>query len=175
MCLLDVETKRLHTVEDEAALEYTILSHVWHKGEASYEDLQDLSQAKKKAGYAKIQFCCDEARKDGLKYVWIDTCCIEKTSSAELSEAINSMYRWYQNARVCYAYLRDVPENDRSHVQVANSQWFKRAWTLQELLASRNIQFHSCGWSFIGTRTDLQTVISETTSIDIELTYAYLT
>jgi len=101
------------TVADEAALEYAILSHTWDDGEVLLEDLQDISQAKKKAGYAKIQFCCDEAERDGLEYVWIDTCCFEKSSSAELSEVINSMYRWYQNARVCYAYLSDVHDNDR--------------------------------------------------------------
>jgi hypothetical protein len=72
---------------------------------------QDLSREghQQKEGYAKIEGCCQQAIKDQLLWVWVDTCCIDKTSSAELSEAINSMFRWYESAEVCYAYLQDVP------------------------------------------------------------------
>ncbi|KAK3314388.1 heterokaryon incompatibility protein-domain-containing protein [Apodospora peruviana] len=90
---------------------YVILSHTWGPDEVSFQDLSvpsKLSAAKKKAGYAKIAGCCARAAEDGYDYVWVDTCCIDKTSSAELSEAINSMYRWYQEAHICYAYMSDV-------------------------------------------------------------------
>ena len=90
---------------------YVILSHTWGPDEVSFQDLSipsKLPAAKKKAGYAKIAGCCARAIEDGYEYVWVDTCCIDKTSSTELSEAINSMYRWYQEAHICYAYMSDV-------------------------------------------------------------------
>jgi hypothetical protein len=92
--------------------------------------------AQRKAGYDKVEKCCRKAAADGYRYAWIDTCCIDKRSSAELSEAINTMYKWYQNAEVCYVYLADVPSSgfDPSP-EVENdafweSRWFKRGWTL---------------------------------------------
>ncbi|SPQ20684.1 838d895d-2660-4641-ab4c-d43b35fdbd37 [Thermothielavioides terrestris] len=89
---------------------YVILSHTWGPDEVTFEDLTQLPIAaiKKKAGYAKIKGCASRAAADGYEYVWVDTCCIDKSSSAELSEAINSMYRWYQEAHICYAYMSDV-------------------------------------------------------------------
>ncbi|KAI4595348.1 hypothetical protein KJ359_007023 [Pestalotiopsis sp. 9143b] len=59
-------------------------------------------------GMTKILRCVEEALSDGYEYIWVDTCCIDKTSSAELQEAINSMFKWYERAKVCYAYLSDV-------------------------------------------------------------------
>jgi hypothetical protein len=64
--------------------------------------------AESKPGYGKIRFCGEQARRDGFQYFWIDTCCIDKSSSAELQEAINSMFRWYRDAVKCYVYLADV-------------------------------------------------------------------
>ncbi|KAK3385200.1 heterokaryon incompatibility protein-domain-containing protein [Podospora didyma] len=89
---------------------YVILSHTWGSDEVSFLDLKTVSKAglKKKAGYAKIVGCCARAIEDGYEYAWVDTCCIDKSSSAELSEAINSMYRWYHEAEICYAYMSDV-------------------------------------------------------------------
>jgi hypothetical protein len=89
---------------------YAILSHTWGAAgdEVTYKDVKEDSGAHKH-GYAKIEFCGERAKKDGLCYFWIDTCCIDESSSAELSEAINSMFRWYRNARKCYVYLSDVP------------------------------------------------------------------
>ncbi|RFU23738.1 hypothetical protein B7463_g12601, partial [Scytalidium lignicola] len=112
-----------------------------------YENNTPNAEAVNKLGYAKIERTCERALADGLEYVWIDTCCIDKTSSAELSEAINSMLRWYHNA-VCYAYLSDV-ENFTSRDspgQFLNSRWFKRGWTLQELIAPRELVFLSSDW-----------------------------
>ena len=90
---------------------YAILSHTWESEEVSYQDLPQ-EHAKQMQGYSKIKSCCAQAASDGFEYVWIDTCCIDKSSSAELSEAINSMFAWYQNAEICYAFLADVSEHD---------------------------------------------------------------
>ena len=124
--------------------QYSILSHTWgadHE-EVTFKDLTE-GTGKNKAGYRKLAFCGKQAAKDGLQYFWVDTCCIDKTSSAELSEAINSMFSWYQRATVCYAYLVDVDgslsDSDDLYSQVKPSRWFTRGWTLQELLAPREL------------------------------------
>ena len=87
---------------------YAILSHTWEQEEVTFQDIQGPEAVKKK-GYAKLQQSSKQALLDGHRYIWIDTCCIDKSSSTELSEAINSMFRWYERAKVCYAYLHDVP------------------------------------------------------------------
>src|SRR5580693_6861571 len=107
MRLLNSKTLELEEFPENEIPKYAILSHTWGKDEISFQDIQRGS-ADKKAGYAKIKFSRTQALDDGLDYFWVDTCCIDKSSSAELSEAINSMYRWYQNAQICYAYLADV-------------------------------------------------------------------
>jgi len=130
---------------------YAILSHTWGPSneEVTYRDLLN-STGKDKIGYRKLTFCGEQAAKDGLNYFWIDTCCINKSSSAELSEAINSMFRWYQNAEMCYVYLSDVSSrtSDRNAKfsrrwkrEFRKSKWFTRGWTLQELLAPRDVIF----------------------------------
>jgi hypothetical protein len=88
---------------------YAILSHRWGADgeEVTFKDLTD-STGKDKAGYAKLRFCAEQAERDGLQYFWVDTCSIDKSSSAELTEAINSLFRWYRHAAKCYAYLSDV-------------------------------------------------------------------
>jgi hypothetical protein len=108
----------------------------------------------------------------GFEYVWIDTCCIDKERSAELSEAINSMYRWYKEAQVCIAYLADVPSEDspRSlYSALAMSRWFTRGWTLQELIAPPTVKFYGRDWREIGTKWSLQKIISEVTGIPVEV------
>ncbi|KAI0137915.1 HET-domain-containing protein [Hypoxylon sp. NC0597] len=144
--------------------EYAILSHTWGEGEVTYEDWDKLSRLKvrKKKGFKKIKYCCKQAAKDGLKWVWVDTCCIDKKSSAELTEAINSMFLWYKNATVCYVYLADVP-NDLKNF--AKSRWFTRGWTLQELLAPSEVVFYSDDWHRIGTKSELSSSISKITGI----------
>src|SRR6266702_4018572 len=93
--------------------QYAILSHTWgaDDDEVTFKDLMDHA-GKNKAGYAKIQFCAKQAANNGLQYFWVDTCCIDKSSSAELTEAINSMFRWYRQAAKCYVYLSDVSIRD---------------------------------------------------------------
>jgi hypothetical protein len=95
---------------------YAILSHTWGGQEATFKDLQNYSNIeevdeKVMEGYRKIFFCAHQAKRNDLNYFWVDTCCIDKTNSAELQEAINSMFRWYQNAEKCYVFLSDVENN----------------------------------------------------------------
>jgi hypothetical protein len=116
---------------------------------------------KQKPGYEKIKHCGEIAHKNNFKYFWADTCCIDKTSSAELTQAINSMYFWYQQAEVCYAYLADVP----TPKEFAQSEWFTRGWTLQELIAPNDVLFFSKSWEEIGRKRDLVVDLSRITGI----------
>jgi hypothetical protein len=143
--------------------EYAILSHTWGDQEVSLQDMQSGTASGKK-GYVKIVGCCKKAAEDGYIYCWVDTVCIDKTSSAELSEAINSMYRWYQRAAVCYVYLEDLLEP--SAARFAASRWFTRGWTLQELIAPAMVEFYDASWKEYGTRTSLHFEIATITGID---------
>ncbi|KAK3937468.1 heterokaryon incompatibility protein-domain-containing protein [Diplogelasinospora grovesii] len=154
---------------------YAILSHTWDGDEILFHEIAnptfDLS-VKKPSSYAKITSCCAQARNDNLDWVWIDTCCIDKSSSAELSEAINSMYRWYHNAAVCYAFLSDVEPlsgwNRLDKASFFGTRWFRRGWTLQELLAPQHVRFFARDWTEIGTRFGLRKLISQRTRIRTE-------
>jgi hypothetical protein len=159
---------------------YAILSHRWGPDdqEVNYKDIEE-GRGKYKAGYAKIQFCVDQAAKDNLKYCWIDTCCIDKTSSAELSEAINSMFRWYKNAKHCYVYLSDVSTSAINSLDTAitsrtrqsqafrQSEWFTRGWTLQELLAPTSVKFYSAQGEKLGDRSSMALELADITGIPI--------
>jgi hypothetical protein len=156
---------------------YAILSHTWKEGqEVTFADLKDLDNAvdvdtQRKEGYQKIRFCAQQAKRDGLDYFWVDTCCIDKANNTELSRAINSMFRWYQNAERCYVFLSDVA-NDTSEIDsksaLKQSRWFKRGWTLQELLAPRSVEFFSKEGERLGDKESLQHLIYEVTGIPIE-------
>ncbi|RDL36021.1 uncharacterized protein BP5553_06633 [Venustampulla echinocandica] len=150
---------------------YAILSHTWGDEEVSFQDIQAPGLGQK-MGYTKIKRCCEIAVEDGFEFVWIDTCCIDKTSSSELSEAINSMYSWYQRADVCYVYLVDLPSGmDLFDPKSAfsKSKWFTRGWTLQELIAPANVIFFDYDWWEVGTKTSLQSPISKITGIDVNV------
>lgn len=154
MRLLDTSTFELREFYDGDIPGYAILSHRWEAEEVSFRELQDGS-GKRLHGWLKIERFCAIAHSNDFKYVWIDTCCIDKSSSAELSEAINSMFRWYQGSEICYAYLSDVltKDKDRNAVRRAfgASKWFTRGWTLQELLAPDEVVFFDQEWVRIGT------------------------
>jgi len=152
--------------------EYAILSHTWGADteEVTFGDLMD-GTGKNKTGYDKIRFCGEQARRDGLEYFWVDTCCIDKTSSAELAEAINSMFQWYSRAVKCYACLSDVSVSDHDERQLTwesdfrNSRWFTRGWTLQELIAPASVEFFSSSGKRLGDRKSLVQEIHEITGI----------
>ena len=166
MRLLNTLTRELHEFFDEETPPYAILSHTWGKDEVSLRDLERGET--NKAGYSKIKNCCELAASEAWEFVWIDTCCIDKSSSAELSEAINSMFRWYRRAQVCYAYLSDVDIDGKPHLSsssIHGSRWFTRGWTLQELLAPATVVFYDKNWTEIGTKRSLQKEISSETGI----------
>ncbi|EDO03145.1 hypothetical protein SS1G_05625 [Sclerotinia sclerotiorum 1980 UF-70] len=158
-------------------LPYAILSHTWTDQEVTYKDLIS-GTGKSKSGYEKIKFCGEQAAKDGLRYFWVDTCCIDKSNLTELSEAINSMFRWYRNAKKCYVYLTDVstPGDDvyvqanQSTWEVAfrSSRWFTRGWTLQELIAPAEVEFFSQERKLLGDKRSLEKPIYEITRIPFQ-------
>ncbi|KAI0438726.1 heterokaryon incompatibility protein-domain-containing protein, partial [Xylaria telfairii] len=154
MRLLNTSTYKLTEFFGNQIPKYVILSHTWGKEEIEYNDLASGNFTKKE-GFFKLYQCCRQAFSTGYTYVWIDTCCIDKSSSAELTEAINSMCHWYQNAEVCYAFLEDVgrgdPYDDNS--QFRRSRWFTRGWTLQELLFSQAVEFYDMLWQKIEFHT----------------------
>ena len=158
--------------------EYAILSHTWGADieEVTYRDLID-GTGKNKVGYKKLQFCREQAERDKLHNFWVDTCCIDKSNPEELTEAINSMFRWYRDAAKCYAYLSDVPRADvdtTDHSQqlpwesaFRTSRWFTRGWTLQELIAPKTVEFYSRDHMLLGDKTSLEQQICEITGIAI--------
>lgn len=128
-----------------------------------------FESAKLKEGYQKILKTCHQAVADGLKYAWVDTCCIDKRSSSELSEAINSMYRYYSNAHVCYAFLSDlIPADAATPIdgRLQNCRWFTRGWTLQELIAPQSLIIYDSGWTAVASREDIAEALADITHID---------
>ncbi|KAI1127252.1 heterokaryon incompatibility protein-domain-containing protein [Nemania abortiva] len=165
MRLVNVHTLAIHEFHGDQIPRYAILSHVWGEEEVTLQDMNEDRAASRK-GHNKIIACCRQARYDGLPYAWIDTCCIDKQSSAELSEAINSMYRWYEHATLCYVYLADVDDGERDGMEsFRRSRYWTRGWTLQELIAPHTLIFFSSGWARIGTRLDVREVVAEVTKI----------
>ncbi|KAI7477342.1 hypothetical protein KC357_g4572 [Hortaea werneckii] len=203
-------TYHLKEIADALEERYAILSHRWYPaGDILYVDLanQHQPEIRDKEGWRKLRFAVDQAERDGFHYVWIDTCCIDKTSSAELSEAMNSMFFWYQKAQVCYAYLWDISgecpslsdegvtreESDRSvtpdgdedgqapgvlpesdalqqwRATFTECSWFTRGWTLQELIAPREVRFFGIDWNRIGSSHHLVETIAARTLIDADL------
>jgi hypothetical protein len=172
--------------------QYAILSHTWiaNHEEVTFKDIMK-GKGKGKAGYQKLHFIATQATMDGLKYFWVDTCCIDKASSAELQEAINSMFQWYLKSSKCYVYLADVSweisrnatsEQSSSphrpwHDAFLRSRWYTRGWTLQELLAPQSVQFFSKEGNLLGDKLSLKLSITQVTKIPIDIlegSYKYL-
>ena len=192
MRLLNIKTLNLETFYSDVP-EYAALSHTWGNEEVTFQDLTaDLGRQKK--GWNKILGSAIQAAKHSCGYVWIDTCCIDKTSSAELSEAINSMFRWYRKSKVCFAYLEDVSEEPRLKIVeiesdfeavtppspplptsdiFPNSRWFKRGWTLQELIAPKTVYFYDSSWNEMGEKRQLEREISNITGVDSDVLRDY--
>jgi hypothetical protein len=154
---------------------YAILSHTWGEDnqEITFKDIK-AKAGKEKSGYDKLQFCRKQILRDDLRYFWMDTCCIDKSDSTELSRAINSMFRWYENAERCYVFLSDVSSRDCNDAsnrdwlpQLKRSRWFTRGWTLQELLAPRSVEFFSNEGDFLGNKHSLVQCIHEVTGISV--------
>ncbi|KAI0973745.1 heterokaryon incompatibility protein-domain-containing protein [Xylaria arbuscula] len=154
MRLLNVKTLKLEDYTTRPAPKYTILSHCWRPeiGEILYEDVEssepEIWREKRKEVAMKVLKACAETERLGFEYIWVDTCCIDKRSSSELSEAINSMFKWYRKSTKCIAFLDDIDG------------------TLQELIAPDNVWFYNKNWSYIGDRFSMARKISAITRID---------
>nr|ADA68832.1 truncated HET-R [Podospora anserina] len=153
---------------------YAILSHTWGDEEVLFKDLVD-GTGRKNAGYAKVQFCGDQAWRDGLKHFWIDTCCIDKSDAVELQHALNSMFQWYRNATKCYVYLTDVSTrkwdadgNSGWELAFRTCRWFTRGWTLQELIAPTIVEFFSKECERLGDKKSLEREIHDITGIPLK-------
>lgn len=174
MHLIDTKTRRLIAVPCPPE-RYAILSHTWDSEEITFQDIMSGQPLETRPGYPKFDGAIKLAAIHGYKLVWIDNCCIDKSSSAELSEAINSMFQWYRQASVCYVYLSDVVAGPSHHQhtcdeetdeevisnftrpecpreQLSQCRWLRRCWTLQELIAPAEVEFYSGEWWFIGEK-----------------------
>ena len=156
---------------------YAILSHTWSDGEEVTYDELVAGEGHNKTGFAKLRFCAERAANDCVKYFWVDSCCINKRDSHELSAALNNMFRWYRRAAKCYVYLSDVrvPDEvaDAQAFRVTwedafrRSRWFTRGWTLQELLAPASVEFFSANSKYLGSKIMLEQEIHEITHIPV--------
>ncbi|KAI6083897.1 hypothetical protein F4821DRAFT_243908 [Hypoxylon rubiginosum] len=169
--LIDTRTLQLTFVVGREPPKYAILSHTWSLEEISFQEMTAINDdpyhpAAKKPGYTKVAEVCQMARSNGIPYAWVDTCCIDKTSSSELGEAINSMYRWYQQAEVCYAFLPDFDTDSPLEKALPKCRWFTRGWCLQELLAPKTVLFYDTRWNRIGSKAELTSLISKITLVD---------
>lgn len=202
MRLLNTCTGQFVWIADPSAVRYAILSHTWRSeeegGEQSYDDFRELQASTRHTSTRllhrirgtssrrspqssvlshsalsdKVKGFCKIAHEAGYELVWIDSCCIDSSSSAELSEAINSMYQWYRLAEVCYVYLADVPDGDKPAARDSafrTSRWRTRGWTLQELIAPKRVVFLTRTWRFLGTKMGFASTLEEITGIDFAI------
>lgn len=152
---------------------YAILSHRCLQPDAAEPTFKDLREGlgQEKLGYKKIEFCGDQAERDGLKYFWVDTCCIDKENHNEHRHALRSMFHWYRRSEKCYVYLNDVHGSETLIIprswdsEFQKSSWFTRGWTLQELLAPRSVEFFTCEGARLGSKDSLAEHISKITTI----------
>ncbi|KAI1130384.1 HET-domain-containing protein [Nemania abortiva] len=164
MRLLNVKTGVVEEMRNPLIHKYAILSHTWEHEEVEFSDMSS-PYFKSMEGYEKIRMASKLAEQAGLNYIWIDTCCIDRSSSAELTEAINSMYRWYERSEVCYAYLSDLPSYLPLTISLRRSRWFTRGWTLQELIAPSKVYFFDRHWNKRGSKEYLIDELSRITKI----------
>ncbi|KAF4887717.1 Vegetative incompatibility protein HET-E-1 [Colletotrichum fructicola] len=165
MRLIDTTTLHLREFFDSQRPAYSILSHTWGSEEVTFQEWME-SRVEAKSGFQKIERACRVARAHRHDYIWVDTNCIDKKSSAELSEAINSMFSWYQAASICFIHLEDFPAGAPIQ-RMSECRWFTRGWTLQELLAPRHLVFFNAAWESFGTKTNLCAEIHQITAIDV--------
>lgn len=151
---------------------FAILSHTWDQEEVDIQAFNNITTRTAAKGWNKIEQTCREARRCGFDYVWIDSCCIDKTNNAELSESINSMFQWYSDAELCLVYLVDfdagAAASDRN-AMLRRARWFSRGWTLQEIVAARVANFYDGAWCHFGTKSSLRNELASITNIDAEI------
>ncbi|KAK5189439.1 hypothetical protein LTR99_008018 [Exophiala xenobiotica] len=195
MRLINTNTGEFESFWDTQRPQYGILSHTWGDEEVSYLDYLFLTSnlpgtsaglvhallktpRADSEGIRKIQNCLKLARSRAVDWIWVDTCCLDQSSSAEISEAINSMWAWYRDATECYVYLGDVsvrPQRDiaaddfdeASREQFRSARWFGRGWTLQELLAPTKELFCNNRWEVIAEKSVIGEELSKITKIPL--------
>ncbi|KAI6100833.1 hypothetical protein EV401DRAFT_1877198, partial [Pisolithus croceorrhizus] len=147
-CPPDQHTKLILTTIS-GYFQFVTFSHRWGVGEPLLRDIEGHSiyGMSTEGGFGKLQAFCLRAREQNYFWAWSDTCCIDKDSSAELQEAIGSMFKWYRRSALTIVHLSDVPETG----SFGSSKWFRRGWTLQELLAPKTILFYTQNWSLYRT------------------------
>ncbi|KAF6827287.1 HET domain-containing protein [Colletotrichum plurivorum] len=180
MWLINTQSLTLQEFVDPSSAEYAILSHTWEDEEVTFQDINNLEQsgARRKTGFSKIVKTCEIARQMDLRFAWVDTCCIDKSSSAELCEAINSMFSWYKHSTVCLVFLSDLPALENPVPQVISGRgfpysqetfgacrWFTRGWTLQELIAPDHVVFFNSSWERFSRKDDCLDILSNITGI----------
>ncbi|KAI6027165.1 heterokaryon incompatibility protein-domain-containing protein, partial [Pisolithus marmoratus] len=156
---------------------YAILSHRWVADEVGYTEMMKLPkmEVRGSAGYQKIVNSCHQAKIDGLKWLWVDTCCIDQRNSSELQAALTSMFGWYANSKTCYAYLHDVdvfptsPDTERLPRSRGWPEWFSRCWTLGEMIAPRNLRFFNRDWKPIGDKRTHASILEKITRVPSEI------
>ncbi|KAG9187046.1 hypothetical protein G6011_10154 [Alternaria panax] len=151
---------------------FAILSHTWDSEEVNFQAFNDIATRTAAKGWIKIEQTCREAQRCGFDYVWIDSCCIDKTNNAELSESINSMFQWYSEAELCLVYLADFDANatdSERDTMLVCARWFSRGWTMQEIIAARAANFYDRAWCQFGTRASLRDELASITNIDVEV------
>jgi hypothetical protein len=181
MWLINANTLKLEEFIEPVAGSYAILSHTWEEEEVSFEQFRTHGSSasdpvRHQKGFIKIVKTCKIASQRGVSHVWVDTCCINKSSSAELTEAINSMFKWYRRAAFCIAFISDLEkpldtEDSASHFErhFPRCRWLTRGWTLQELIAPQHVRFYDASWSFRGSKSEFTTFLSKETGIDEEI------
>lgn len=168
MRLLNATTYKFHEYIGGDVPEYAILSHTWGEDEVTFHDMRAEAPPetwKAKLGWGKIEKCCDQALRDSIQFVWVDTCCIDKSSSAELQEAINSMFRWYEGSTECYAFIADFDTRETNLRLLRMARWWTRGWTLQELLAPESVRFFDSQWREFGDKVSLRQQVARITGI----------
>ena len=174
------ETNVLHYFDDDdddddrllMDLRYAILSHRWQGEEIAFRDMKKLTKGKlQNRSGEKVVGTCKVAQDENIKWVWVDSCCIGVDVDVK-RDAINSMYRWYRCSQTCYAYLHDVAKDNfprQALNKSADSEWFFRGWTLQELIAPQVLKFFDQSWNFIGDRSGLAPTLNRITRIPEDL------
>lgn len=167
MRLINTSTLELRDFSMSTIPEYAILSHTWSNDEVTFKDMASPNRVHKK-GWHKIVETCQLARERSIGFAWVDTCSIDKSSSAELTESINSMFQWYENPVVCYVLLEDMKTHMECSDHMSSCRWFTRGWTLQELLASKVVKFFDSCWAQRGSKATLLPLISSITGVPFE-------
>lgn len=172
--LIDVKTLGLQELlfDPTRVPKYAILSHTWGDSEVSFRQwnqwVQDRTSTSQHEGFEKVRLACIEARKLRYKYLWADTCCIRDDNEKEKHSCIDSMFEFYESSAVCLAYLSDLEHHDDTH-SMGKCRWYRRGWTLQELIAPRNLRFYDRGWRYRGTKYELCRLVSRITRIDADV------